>query len=180
MNIRWLKKEFLKFGDVKIEKKAIHCSKSVILIDHEYEMGKKRILEIWWCWNWENKIVISKEFASVKNCSKYFVGHKNNEDVTPLRVLLPRMSGYINTFDEVKDHVFLGWRRKIVKYKKVWCEIKKIMRRKKFDGDPVFDDKYLKTKIQSYNKKSPQILKILKLIVLGHLKKDLSAFPYQQ
>ena len=102
MNIRWLKKEFLKFGDVKIEKKVIHCSKSAILIDHEYEMGKKRILEIWWRWNWENKIVISKEFASVKNCSKYFVGHKNNEDVTPLRVLLPRMSGYINTFGEVK------------------------------------------------------------------------------
>ena len=54
------------------------------------------------------------------------------------------------------------------------------MRRKKFDGDPVFDDKYLETKIQSYNKKSPQILKTLKLIVLGHLKKDLSSFPYQQ
>ena len=36
----------------------------------------------------------------------------------------------------------------LVKYKNVWREIKSIIGRANFDSDPVFDDKYSKTKIK--------------------------------
>ena len=44
--------------------------------------------------------------------------------------------------------MFFGKKRKIlVQYKRIRREIKNI-KRKKFTSDPVFDDKYLKTKIK--------------------------------
>ena len=45
---------------------------------------------------------MSDEFPFSKNGSKYFVGYKNNENVTPLQVLLPWISGCIKNFDEAK------------------------------------------------------------------------------
>ena len=41
----------------------------------------------------------------------------------------------------------------LIKYKKIWSEMKTVMKRKKFDSDPVFGGRYLKTKIKSCNKK---------------------------
>ena len=53
------------------------------------------------------------------------------------------------------------------KYNEIWSEIKKIMKRKKFSGDLVFGDKL------------PQILKMLRVIALSHLKKESNAFACQ-
>ena len=50
------------------------------------------------------------------------------------------------------------------------------MKRKKFNSDPVFGGKYLKAKKNLTITKSPQILKMLKMIVLSHRKKDPSAY----
>ena len=44
----------------------------------------------------------------------------------------------------VKDEKLLA------KYNEAWVKIKETTRRKKFHGHPVFDNKYLKTKIKSY------------------------------
>ena len=49
------------------------------------------------------------------------------------------------------------------------------MKRKKIDSDPVFDEKCLRTNIKSGSKKSPEILKMVRI---SHLKKDLCAFVY--
>ena len=49
------------------------------------------------------------------------------------------------------------------------------MKRKKFNSDPVLS-KYLKAKKNLTITKSPQILKMLKMIVLSHRKKDPSAY----
>lgn len=53
------------------------------------------------------------------------------------------------------------------KYNEIWSEIKKFMKRKKFSGDLVFGDKL------------PQILKMLRVIALSHLKKESNAFACQ-
>ena len=39
----------------------------------------------------------------------------------------------------------------LIKYNERWSQIGKIIGRKKFDSDPVFNNRYLKAKIKSYN-----------------------------
>ena len=41
----------------------------------------------------------------------------------------------------------------MTKFDEIWIEVKKVIVRKNFDGDPVFSGKYLNTKIKSYNNK---------------------------
>ena len=59
-----------------------------------------------------------------RKCSKYFIGYKNNEDVIPVCVLLPRMRGYLKCFDDAKTMSFLVNNKKLLKkYKAIWSEI---------------------------------------------------------
>ena len=70
------------------------------------------------------------------------------------------MIGYVKCFDANKTMSFLaddtsfglGESRKgfLKKYTKVWEKIRDLMG-KKFDREPVYGDKYIKTKIKSYN-----------------------------
>ena len=71
--------------------------------------------------------------------------------IRPLRILLPQMIGYVKYFDDSKTMSFLADDKELLKeYTKVW-EKKKDLIRKKFDAEPVYGDKYIKTKIKSYN-----------------------------
>ena len=51
-----------------------------------------------------DKFVICNKFPSSKNGSgsKYFVGYKKKKKITPMSVLLPRMSGYLRNFDAAR------------------------------------------------------------------------------
>ena len=70
------------------------------------------------------------------------------------------MNGYVKCFDGKKTLSFLGddtfsglgeSRKEFLKeYTKVWEKIKDLIG-KKFDAEPVYSDKYIKTKINSYN-----------------------------
>ena len=64
-------KEFLKVGDVEIEKQKLYSSKSPI------NAGDVGIID---------RIIISGKFHYTKKGSKYLIGYKNNEDVTLLCV----------------------------------------------------------------------------------------------
>ena len=79
----------------------------------------------------------------------FFVAYKNNENVAPFCVLLPKTNWYVKNFDLanamsslVKDEQLL------VKRNKISSITKSIIKRKIFDSDLVFDNKYLKTKIK--------------------------------
>ena len=63
------------------------------------------------------------------------------------------MSAYINDFDETKYMSFLIKDDKLLKkYNKFWKKVKNTID-KEFDSDPVYNEKYLKVKIKSYNGK---------------------------
>ena len=107
-----------------------------------------------------NKILISKpESYGNKNAKKYIIGY-NDDVIRPIRIFLPQMNGYIKCVDDKKTLSFLGddtfsglgeSRKEFLKeYTKVWEKIKDLIG-KKFDAEPVYSDKYIKTKINSYN-----------------------------
>ena len=81
------------------------------------------------------------------------MGYKNIKEVAPLCVLLPKVSEYVKNFDFAKITCFLIKDEKLLmKY----CTMKqdwKNFEKKKFHSAPVFNDKYLKIEIRSYNKK---------------------------
>ena len=65
--------------------------------------------------------------------------------------LLPNIGGWVKNFDDAKTISFLVNDKKLlIKFNEIWGKILKNIRRKKFDSDPAFDKKYLKTKIKSY------------------------------
>lgn len=67
-------KEFLKLRDTESKKRRFHPSKRPMDVD---DVNK-------------DKIVKSDKFPFQKKHSKYFFSYKNNEEVTPLCVLLPK------------------------------------------------------------------------------------------
>ena len=96
-----------------------------------------------------NKIVASNKVSFGKKGFKYFIGYKDIK-IRPLYIFLPKMNAYRRDFDETKHMSFLIKDDKLSeKYnEKVSKTIKQ-----KFDSEPVYDEKYLKTKIKSYKGK---------------------------
>ena len=99
-----------------------------------------------------NKIVVSDKFNHNEDGFKYFIGYQEGEIVKPLCIILPQMSGYIKYFEYgspnmsffIKDDEVGG------KYEQIWDVIKnklKII----FDSEPVYEYKYLKTKVKEYD-----------------------------
>ena len=75
----------INFDDKKIKKSEFYKSKKVFQIDDADV----------------NKILVSKkEPYSAKNALKYFIGFDDNDDIRPLCVRLPQMTGYAKNFNE--------------------------------------------------------------------------------
>ena len=68
-----------------------------------------------------NTLVSKKEPYGTKNSYKYFIGYNDNDNIRPLCIRLPQMTGYARKFDEnamsfrVKDKQLL---KNILKYGK--------------------------------------------------------------
>ena len=68
-------------------------------------------------------------------------------------IFLPKMSAYRRDFDKTKCMSFLIKDEKLLeKYNEVWKKVSNIFK-KEFDSNPVYNEKYIKTKIKSYNGK---------------------------
>ena len=102
-----------------------------------------------------NKILISKPVSySKNNMKKYIIGYKDNTIIS-LQLFLPKMTGYLNIFEDgtrkmsfpTDNNEFLE------RYTKIWEKISDLID-KKFDSDPVYNHKYINTKIRSYNNDS--------------------------
>ena len=99
-----------------------------------------------------DKVVVSDKFKHSDEVHKHFIGYQEGEIVEPLCIILPQMSGYIKCFEKggknmsffVKDDHVLD------KYNEIWDVIKKKLKIK-FHSMPVYDEKYLKTKVREHD-----------------------------
>ena len=125
----------INFGDKKINKKDFYNSKK--------QFNIKDIDT--------NKILISKpESYDKNNMRKYIIGYNDNT-IIPLQLVLPKMTGYLNIFEDgTKKMSFLTDNNEFLeRHTKIWEKISNLID-KKFDSDPVYNNKYINTKIRSY------------------------------
>ena len=126
----------LKFDNIRVNKKEFHKSKQPINLD---------LVNV-------DQIVVSDKFRHNDDGFKYFIGYKEGEIVKPLCTILPQMNGYIKYFENggknmsfvIKDDMCLN------KYNEIWDKIKETLSIK-FHSMPVYDEKYMKTKVREFN-----------------------------
>ena len=95
-----------------------------------------------------NKKSISKPVSYGKNnMKKYIIGYNDNIIIT-----LQLLTGYLNIFEDGtrKMSFFTDNNEFLERYTKIWEKISDLID-KKFDSDPVYNNKYINTKIRSYN-----------------------------
>ena len=99
-----------------------------------------------------NQILISKpESCNKNNMRKYIIGY-NDYTIRSLQLFLPKMTGYLTIFkDGNRKMSFLTDNNEFLeKYTKIWEKISNLINIK-FDSDPVYNNKYINTKLSSYN-----------------------------
>ena len=130
-------KKIIKFGDIEIQKRKCHPVKESISIKN---------IDI-------NKIVVSNKVSFAKKGFKYFTGYKDAKKFDAyvyfyqkcVHIEKTLMKLNVCSFS-IKDDDLLE------KYNEIWEEVKNIIK-KEFDREPVYNEKYLKLKIKSYNGK---------------------------
>ena len=115
-------KKTLKFNNIRVNKKKFHMSKEPI------DLMSVNV----------DQIVVSDKFKHNNEGFKYFIGYQEGEIVKPLCIILPQMSGYIKYFENGGKDT------------QIWDAIKN-KRVIKFHSEPVYDKKYLKTKVREYD-----------------------------
>ena len=105
--------------------------------------------------NVNNILVSKKELYGTKNSFKYFNGYNDNYIIRPLCIRLPQMIGYVRKFNENSTMLFRVKDKQLLKnFSKIWEKIEKLMKID-FESKPVYrdDDKYIKTRIKTYEKR---------------------------
>ena len=132
-----MSKQTLKFSDIVVNKKEFYASKQAISLNSG---------------NTDN-IVVSYRIKHNDDCFKYFIGYLHDDDIIrPLCIILPQMSGYIKYFDNSGKKMSLKIEDESVylKYTEIWNKIKDILN-VKFHSQSIYDDKYIKTKVKTFN-----------------------------
>ena len=126
----------INFNNEKINKKAFYNNKK------QFEIQQID----------PNKILISEpEPYGKKNAIKYIIRYNDNV-IRPLRILLPKMIGYIKYFDDDKKTMsfVVDDAELLIKYTAIWNKIRDLIN-EKIDSEPVYNNKYINTKIKLYN-----------------------------
>ena len=130
----------LHFGERDIIKGAFHKNKKPVNIN---EVDIKRI-------------ALSDRKSNGKDSLKYFIEYKNEGNAFPsaLCIKLPQMNAYAKYFDKTNKcmNLLVNDKKMLEKYNKIWNKIKSLFK-KEFNSEPVYNDKYIKTKIKIYNNK---------------------------
>ena len=126
----------LKFNNFRLNKKKLHKSKEPI------ELMSIII----------DQIVVSEKFKHNNEGFKYFNGYQEGKIVEPLCIILPQMSGYIKCFENGgKSMPFMIKNDNILnKSNEIWDKIKETVSIK-FHSKPVYDKKYIKTKVREFD-----------------------------
>ena len=116
-------------------------------------MLQKKPIKIWDV-NVDNTVI--SKLVKTKLNSKYLIGHLD-KDIKPLILIMPKMSGYVKTF-KVKDknNILSSLRiddeKLLQKYIAIWSKIENL-KNVELNTLPVYDDRYIKTKIRTYGDK---------------------------
>ena len=111
-----------------------------------------------WDINVDN-IFISK-LVKTKTNSKYCIGYLDKA-IRPLVLTIPKTSGYVKKFkvkegDKYKKNKLMSFRidnkNLLEKHKAIWTKIEDL-KNIKLNALPVYDDRYIKTKIRKYGDK---------------------------
>ena len=99
-----------------------------------------------------DQIVVSYKFKHNDESFKYFIGYLKSEIVKQLCLILPQMSGYIKYFENGSKNMsfFIKDNEVWDKYDKIWDVIKNKLNIK-FHSKPVYEYKYLKAKVRTFN-----------------------------
>ena len=142
----------INFDDKKIKKSIFYKNKRIYSTDN---------IDV------NNILVSKKEPYGTKNSLKYFIGYNDNDNIRPLCIRLPQMTGYARKFDENATLSFIVKNKQLLKsYTKIRETIEGLMKIN-FESKSVYGDdgKYIKTKIKTYagsiitnfhNKKMPK------------------------
>ena len=143
-----MSKKILKFDDVEVNKKELHTSKQLIALDLE---------DI-------NKILVSDKFKHSDKGFQYFAGYENDNIIRSLCIIFSQMSRYIKHFvnDGKNMPLKIEGDNALVKYIGITNRIKEKLG-VKFLSDPVFDEKYIKNKVKTFNGVANTIFQIRKL-----------------
>ena len=133
-----------------MEQKVIYLGENVI-IKSVFHKNKKPItineVDI-------KQIVLSYKKSCSKDSFKYFIGcrHKGNAFPSPLCVKVPQMNAYAKYFHKNNEYMNLlvNDKKILKKYSEISNKIKSLIK-KEFDSEPVYNYKYIKTKIKIYN-----------------------------
>ena len=128
--------KILKFNNIRVNKKEFHKSKQPI------DLMSVNV----------DQIVVSDKFKHNNGGFKYFIGYQEGKIVKPLCIILPQMNGYIKYFENGSKIMSLLIKDDEVqeKYKQIWDVIKDkpVI---KCHSLPVYDMKYLKTKVREFD-----------------------------
>ena len=123
----------INFDDKKINRSSFYKNKKINNIE---DIGVNNIL------------VSKKEPYSTKRSYKYFNGCNDNDNIRPLCIRLPQMTGYARKFDENVTMSFIVKDKQLLKkYTKIWEATEGLMKIN-FESKPVYgdDNKYIKAK----------------------------------
>ena len=76
-----------------------------------------------------NILVSKKEPCGTKNSDKYFIGYNDNDNIRPLWIRLPQITGYATKFNENGTMSFIVKDKRLLKiYSKIWEAIEGLMK----------------------------------------------------
>ena len=116
-----MSEQTLKFGKNVVNKKGFHVCKQAIVLN---------LVD-------SSKILVSDKFKFSDDGCKYFIGYSDGDVIRPLCIIIPQMSGYVKYLD--------NGRSVHLKYTEIWNKIKTLLDTR-FHSQPIYDDKYIKTK----------------------------------
>ena len=72
--------------------------------------------------------------------------------MSPLCIILPQMDGYITYFENAGKNMSFKIEddEVYIKYNQIWNKIKELLR-VKFYNEPIYEDKYFKTKVKTFS-----------------------------
>ena len=96
-----------------------------------------------------NRILLFNKVSYGKlGAYKHYIGYNHDEGSRPLYIVIPQINLYTNYMNIlVNDKEFL-------KYIEIWDKIKNLFKKlfkKRFDSEPIYNNKYIKTKINPLN-----------------------------